>query len=244
MKRKWDQRIYIDLCAGSGRARIEGTSRILLASPLRAIEIPDRFTRYIFCEKDAEKMDALRARVARDYEEIDARFVANDANSAVEEILGHFPTPSRGAKTLAFCFADPYSLGNLKFETISRLSSRYMDFLILIPTEMDANRNRHRYCQTDNKILGEFFGTEEWRTAWKNAERQGEPFWGFVLRFYAEQMEKLRYLDQAASQAELIRSIEKNLPLYRLTFFSRNPLGTKFWNEVRRYATPQTSFPF
>jgi three-Cys-motif partner protein len=85
MKWKWDQRIYIDLFAGSGRARVEGTNQILLASPLRAIEIPDRFTRYIFCEKDADKMSTLRARVARDYGEVDARFVADDANSSVEE---------------------------------------------------------------------------------------------------------------------------------------------------------------
>lgn len=242
MKRKWDQRIYVDLFAGSGRAKIEGTNRILLASPLRAIEIPDRFTRYIFCEKAVEKIEALRARVLRDYGEVDTRFIADDANTSVEEILGHFPTP--GTRTLAFCFADPYSLGNLKFETIRRLSSRYMDFLILIPTGMDANRNRLRYCQPNNRTLDIFFGTEEWRITWKEAELKGERFWGFVLRFYAEQMQKLRYLDQAAEQAELIRSIEKNLHLYRLALFSRNKLGGRFWSEVRKYATPQISFPF
>jgi hypothetical protein len=57
-------------------------------------------------------------------------------------------------------------------------------------------------------------------------------------------MEALGYLDQAAQQAELIRSFEKNLPLYRLAFFSRNELGTQFWKEVRKYATPQTAFDF
>jgi len=244
MKRKWDQRIYVDLFAGSGRAKIEGTSQIILASPLRAIEIPDRFTRYIFCEKDKKKIEALRARVSRDYKDVDTRFVAGDANASVAEILGHFPAPSRSSKTLAFCFADPYSLENLKFETVRRLSSKYIDFLILIPTEMDANRNKRRYCQPDNKTLTHFFGSEAWREAWKDAEMRGEPFWGFVLKFYAEQMQKLNYLDQAAEQAELVRSLEKNLRLYRLAFFSRNALGTKFWDEVRKYANPQISFGF
>jgi three-Cys-motif partner protein len=245
MKRKWDQRIYVDLFAGSGRAKIiEGTSRIILGSPLRAIEIPDPFTRYIFCEKDKKKMEALRARVSRDYKEVNVRFVAGDANASVVEILGHFPAPSRSNKTLAFCFADPYSLENLKFETIRQLSSRYIDFLILIPTDMDANRNKSRYCQPDNRTLTNFVGTKAWRPAWKDAEMCGEPFWGLVLKFYAEQMQKLGYLDQAAEQAELVRSFEKNLPLYRLAFFSRNPLGTKFWDEVRKYANPQTSFEF
>jgi len=119
-----------------------------------------------------------------------------------------------------------------------------MDFLILIPTGMDANRNRLRYCQPDNKTLDMFFGTEECRASWKEAELKGERFVGFVLRFYALQMQNLRYLDQGAEQAELIRSLEKNLPLYRLALFSRHKLGGRFWNEVRKYAIPQTSFDF
>jgi hypothetical protein len=57
-------------------------------------------------------------------------------------------------------------------------------------------------------------------------------------------MEALKYLKHAAEQAELIRSVEKNLPLYRLAFFSRHPLAAQFWKEVRKYATPQASLDF
>jgi three-Cys-motif partner protein len=60
MKEKWDYRVYIDLFAGSGRSRIEGTKRIIRASPLLALEIPDQFDRYIFCEQDEERMAALQ----------------------------------------------------------------------------------------------------------------------------------------------------------------------------------------
>lgn len=244
MKRKWDQRIYIDPFCGERSRENRGnkSNSFSVASPCDRDS--GRFTRYVFCEKNAEKMEALRTRISRDYQEVDARFVADDANTSIEEILGHFPTPSRETRTLAFCFVDPYSLGNLKFETIRGLSSRHMDFLILIPTEMDANRNMLRYCQPNNRTLDIFFGTEEWRITWKESELKGERFWGFILRFYAEQMQRLRYLDQAAEQAELIRSMEKNLPLYRLALFSRNKLGGQFWSEVRKYANPQTSFPF
>ena len=66
MKRKWDFRVYIDLFAGAGRSQIEGTSRIVLASPLLALEIIDKFDLYVFCEKDETKMDALIKRVQRD----------------------------------------------------------------------------------------------------------------------------------------------------------------------------------
>lgn len=244
MKKKWDQRVYVDLYAGSGRARIEGTGRIVLSSPLRALEIPDRFDRYVFCEKDLGLLEALRARVSKEYEDTSVSFVCGDVNLEIEEVLAKLPIPSRQNRVLAFCFADPFKLDDLKFETIRHLSNRYVDFLILVPTDMDAHRNMLRYSQSGNKTLDGFFGDSNWKTGWKRAELEGEPFWGFVLKHFAARMEALRYLDHAAEQAELIRSVEKNLPLYRLAFFSRNQLGARFWKEVKKYATPQTAFDF
>lgn len=51
MKRKWDCRVYIDLYAGAGRSKIRGTDRILEASPLLALSVPDKFDKYIFVKK-------------------------------------------------------------------------------------------------------------------------------------------------------------------------------------------------
>lgn len=240
MKRKW-YRVYLDLYAGSGRARIEGTGRIVRTSPLRAMEIPDPFDQYVFCEKDPVRLEALRSRVAREHQGTNVSFVAGDVNAQAEEILAELPAPSKARKVLAFCFADPFKLDDLKFDTIHRLASRYMDFLILVPTDMDANRNMLRYSQPGNQTLDAFFGDTGWRAHWEKAELLGEPFWGFVLKHFASRLETLRYLDHAAEQSELIRSVEKNLPLYRLAFFSRHQLGARFWKEVRKYATPQTS---
>ena len=50
MKNKWDCRVYIDLYAGAGYSKIRDNSKIVQASPLLAIDIPDRFDKYIFCE--------------------------------------------------------------------------------------------------------------------------------------------------------------------------------------------------
>ena len=109
---------------------------------------------------------------------------------------------------------------------------------------MDANRNVRWYYDPNNKTLDNFVGTSEWREAWEKAELRGEPFWGFLTNFYAARMRELGYLEHAAEQAELIRSSEKNLPLYRLAFFSRHKLGERFWKEVKKYANPQGSFRF
>lgn len=67
MKEKWDSRVYIDLYAGTGRSKIRGTNHILEASPLLALGVPDKFDKYIFCEKDRALIEALQQRVANHY---------------------------------------------------------------------------------------------------------------------------------------------------------------------------------
>ena len=49
MKNKWDQRVYIDLYAGAGYSRIQGTKTVLMGSPIIALTVPDTFDKYIFC---------------------------------------------------------------------------------------------------------------------------------------------------------------------------------------------------
>ena len=51
MKYKWDQRVYIDLYAGAGYARVKGTKKILKGSPILALTVTHPFDKYIFCEE-------------------------------------------------------------------------------------------------------------------------------------------------------------------------------------------------
>jgi three-Cys-motif partner protein len=246
MKNKWDARIYVDLFAGSGRSRIRDTGKILLASPLLALQIPDRFDQYIFCEKDPQKLTALEKRVHRAYPNVDVRFILGDANEETRKIATEVREYAKTKKKfLTFCFADPWKLENLHFSTIEKLAKLYVDFLILIPTGMDGARNvSHVYIRPENKTLDQFVGTQRWRNAWRNAETKKENFDSFLTNFYATRMEELGYRERAAEQTQLIRSTEKNLPLYRLAFFSRNKLGQQFWKEVKKYENPQLEWDF
>ncbi len=74
MKKKWDCRVYIDLFAGCGRSKITGTNRIVAGSPIVALGVDPKFDKHIFCEKDTEKLNALRARVQRDYLTVNVDF--------------------------------------------------------------------------------------------------------------------------------------------------------------------------
>lgn len=238
MKGKWDHLVYVDLFAGAGRSLLRDTNEIVPASPLLALDIQHPFTRYIFCELEAVKLDALRQRVGRDFGSLDVRFLHGDANWLVDRILSEIPRPHSGCKVLGFCFADPYNLENLKFETIRQLAQRYFDFLVLIPTGMDARRNIPVYEAKPGSKLDTFLGTTDWREPWQEAQRRGEGAELFLTRFYSQQMTTLGYKPTDPQETVAIRN-EKNSTIYRFGFYSRHNLAKRFWQQVKKYSDDQ-----
>ena len=237
MKGKWDHLVYVDLFAGAGRSLLRDRDEIVAASPLLALDIPTPFSQYIFCELDEQKLDALRQRVGCDFSQENVRFLHGDANRLVDSILREIPRPHRGCKILGFCFADPYNLENLKFETIRQLSQRYFDFLVLIPTG-DAQRNIERYAPRSESKLDDFLGKSEWRRGWDKAKTRGESAAIFLTRLFGEQMISLQYQPSDPEETVAIKN-EKNSTIYRFGFYSRHNLAKKFWREVKKYSDDQ-----
>ena len=66
----------------------------------------------------------------------------------------------------------------------------------------------------------------------------------FMLEEFGRSMQTLGYIDPGLKEAIMIRSDDKNLPLYRLTLYSKHRLGSKFWKETKKYSDPQTGFEF
>lgn len=238
MKGKWDHLVYVDLFAGAGRSLLRGKNEIVPASPLLALDIQHPFNQYIFCELDEKKLYALKERVGRERGRADVRFLHGDANWLVDRVLAEMPAPHRGFKVLGFCFADPYNLDNLKFESIRRLSKRFFDFLVLIPTGMDAQRNIQLYAEQPQSKLDDFLGTLAWRESWEEARRKGESADLFLTRFFGDQMATLAYQPTEPQETVAIRN-EKNSPIYRFGFYSRHNLAKRFWREVKKYSDDQ-----
>jgi len=234
MSGKWASLVYVDLFAGAGRARLTDSHRIVAASPLLVLDVPKPFTTYIFCELDGLKADALRRRVQGHGPSRNAHVVAGDANEKVSDISALIPTGS-----LTFCFADPYRLENLRFDTINRLAQNHrMDFLVLLASGMDANRNEMTYVKPEHRTVSTFTGRSDWRSRWPH---RNLGFGDFVADEFGQAMAGLGYVYSGLPSTKVIVN-NKNVPLYRLAFFSKHPLGAKFWDECRKYTNPQTTF--
>lgn len=243
MKYKWNQRVYIDLYAGSGFGRIKNSHRVILGSPLIALTVTDRFDKYIFCEEKPEFVDALRTRVQRFATDANVEFIEGDCNIKVDEIVKAIPPFSHNNKVLSLCFVDPFDLG-IKFRTLEKLSRFYVDFLCLLALHMDANRNYNNYVSENSHKVDEFLGTGEWRKLWPSEQIKGKDFPKFLAEQFAASMQTLGYKPPPYYKMKEVKYPEKNVSLYRLALFSRNEKAYEFWDDVLKYSTDQTAFDF
>jgi three-Cys-motif partner protein len=243
MKEKWDNRVYVELYAGAGYSRVRGRSKLIAGSPILALTVKDPFDKYIFCEEDPKKLHALQVRVERTAPTAKVVYVPGDCNRVMADILAEIPVGSNTDTVLSLCFADPFDIG-LKFETIRSLAARYVDFLILLALGMDANRNYEQYLKEDAVKIDEFLGSTSWRERWSTAQWDAIKFTRFLGDEFSKNMATLGYIPPPFYSMKEVRSYEKNLPLYRLALFSRNERAYKFWDQVLKYSTDQTGFPW
>lgn len=243
MKDKWNERVYLELYAGSGFAKIKHTSKVIAGSPIRALTLEDPFDKYIFCEQQPKELEALKGRVERMAPSRNVEYVPGNCNERVHDILAKIPEHSTNHTVLSLCFVDPFDIG-IKFETLRKLSERRIDFLVLLALYMDANRNIENYVKEEAVKIDEFLGSRTWRTDWKVRRQQGVGFPQFLAEEFSNSMEALGYKPQPFYKMRAIRMPERNVRLYRLALFSRHPRAYSFWDQVLRYSTPQTEFNF
>jgi three-Cys-motif partner protein len=238
MKNKWHQRVYLDLYAGAGYSRIQGTSKFLKASHIIALTVANPFDKYVFCEESEDLLNALKARVTRIGPEADVAYILGNCDDEIEKIYKQIPKASSTNKVLSLCLVDPFDFG-LKFETLRKLSTVFMDFVVLLAIGMDANRNYEHYVDGNSRKIDEALGNTEWRERWKATGIRRSDFRRFLAREFCRSMECLNYLKRPLDRMKQVRSAEKNLPLYYLALFSRSETAFKFWDDVLTYGADQ-----
>jgi three-Cys-motif partner protein len=240
MKDKWPMRIYVDLCSGSGFSEIDGApDSVYRGSPLLALGVPNPFDKYVFCERDAESLAALRQRTTRLFPNASVRFVEGDCDERIGEIAAEIPAQQG---VLSFCFADPFDL-SIKFSSIRLLATRRVDFLFMLALHMDGNRNVAHYTNKANKKIDEFLGLTNWRALWNQQEPSGIAFPRFLAEQFSGCMEKIGYIAMPFHTMKQVRS-DGNSPLYHLAFYSKHSQALHFWNEVLRYSDDQKCFDY
>lgn len=241
MKNKWPNRVYIDALCGSGRGKVKDTNNIVETSPFMALRASVPFSHYIFCDEDGKAIEALKRRVALEFgDEREVDYIIGDVNKCYPQIINCI---SLGSSALKWCFLDPYDIG-LHFQTVRELAKvERIDFLILLALYMDANRNISYYENPTSTKVENFLGLPEWREDWNEYRRTfGERPVPFLAEKYAEIMEGINYIPLPVDKMKLIK--DKQLDLYYLALFSKDPLACRFWDHSCAYSDDQRYFSF
>jgi len=116
-----------------------------------------------------------------------------------------------------------------------------VDFLILLALMMNANRNLHNFIVEESNVIDLYIKKTDWRDSFKKGETRKEEFIKFIAGVYDQNMLNLGYKVKNEGLKPKVDADEYNLSLYYLAFYSKNPLGNKFFSEIQKYHVDQQS---
>lgn len=234
MRNKWKKRIYVDLFAGPGKCKDKDSGEFFLGSPLLALTTKYPFTDYFFVEMDGINIETLRKRVkSADISEDNIHCLVGNANEKVSEIAREIKKCDNNSINLAFL--DPEGF-ELDWKSVAELAKcRRMD-LIINYSQGGLERAIKNCLASDNETsLDKFFGNDEWRKIYLSNANKPCGFHRPLIDFYISRLQELQYVEvkeKESSWTEPLMRNKNNVPLYRLLFASKHPLGEKFWKDI------------
>jgi three-Cys-motif partner protein len=236
MRRKWASRNYIDLLCGPGKIVIRDSGVVSLGSPLLALTTRFPFTGYYFVDQDEEHAQALSRRCQSSPKCDLARVYTGDCNVLVDQIVARLKENDRHSLNLAFL--DPEGF-ELQWQTIAKLATVQRMDLILNYPEGGLNRFMPQAFEAAGETaVDRFFGNMDWRHIYADARLGQTGLHGRLIDLIQQQLSALGYAevrrDDEVGDEPLMRNAQRNAPLYRLLFASKNPLGKEFSHKVTR----------
>ena len=231
---KYHNFVYVDTHGGSGHVSLEGKADGYVdGSPLIVAHYDDTWPCHI-CEIDPQTYDALVESV-RDCENV--RTYHGDCNEIIHEILGTMEPWKKfilfyvDPSGLVYSRSDGFSCDQLRHETISAITEfPRTELLLNFPLEAilrcagDFFKNPEEPRAIANgKRVSIFMGTE----TWKELPRRSRTPRDFLELYINEMLEAYKF-----KGAYLVRSTEKNLPLYYLVYSTHNPIGAKIMRYI------------
>lgn len=223
------QLIYIDAFAGTGKIRMGDTNEEIDGSAKLALQAKERFTEYIFIEKNKEYANELEQMVTDEFPDHKPRvkIMSDDCNTVLLEICKKVDWK----KTRAVLFLDPYA-ADVKWETLQAIANtEAIDVWYLFPFNA-ANRMMKRKGEIDpswKRKLDSIFGDGSWETEFYKEDPQinmfDEPSMICTanttsLKEYIET--RLKTVFPAVSNKSLILHNSKNSPLFLFCFAVSN----------------------
>lgn len=237
MRERSEDMIYVDLTAGSGINKVRESGDTILGSPLIALSNPISFSKYIFCERETELVQALKIRINKQFRRKNVVIFGRDVNAMTDKFSFYIPKNTGKYKVSGICLIDAYSM-NIHFEAIKSLAELGMNFLLVFSLPMNKFHNYNYYNTQGKDSLQKFMGASlKDLEGLKNATNN-ETYFRFLVKNYKTQIESLGYKTTGSFQP--LSSKEMELPFYYLGYFAQDHSAEKMWKEVQKSAASRS----
>ena len=243
-EKPWRARIYIDLFAGPGKCQDRDTGEYFIGSPLIALTTEHPFTKYFFVDLDGENLATLDTRSkATSVPNDRIKFLTGDANEKVHEIASDIskidkPYIAGVWNALSLAFLDPNGVEELRWGIVSTLAQMKKMDLIIHYSQQGVERLVKRSVDSQKEtVLDRFFGNTRWKDVYNKYKDSAGGYHRPLINYYKSNLQQLGYVevkDDEEIWTEPLMRNQKNAPLYRLLFASKDKLGIKFWKEITK----------
>jgi three-Cys-motif partner protein len=241
---------YIDAFAGTGYRTLEqhqkplakifpeifeqDSQQFLDGSARIALQVRPRFTKYIFIERDIDRIVELQ-KLKSDFKELrdDIVVIQANANSYLQDLCLN----RRWSKNRAVLFLDPFGM-QVTWDTIAAIAAtKAIDLWLLFPIGA-VNRLLPRNAQISaawRKTLDRMFGSSDWYEVFYRTRKFTNVFGGqqmttikladfnLIGEYFVKRLSAV-FAGVAQNPLPLLNS--RNSPLYLLCFAAGNPRGS------------------
>lgn len=231
MRARSEDMIYVDLTAGSGINRVKETGDIILGSPLIALSNPISFSKYIFCERETELVQALKIRINKQFRRKNVVIFGRDVNIMTDKFSFYIPKNDGKYKVSGICLIDAFSL-DIHFDAIKALAALGLNFLLVMSMPMNEYQNFDYYNTEKKESLKKFMGASLEKLDGLEGVTNNELYFRYLVKNYKLRIEQLGYKTTGSFQP--ITSKQMELPFYYLGYFAQNHSAEKMWKQVQK----------
>ena len=225
MRKRFPERVLVDLFCGPGRIQVKGENRTRLGGAQIAwlhSQLNDTapFTKCVTSDIDQGRSDACAQRLRALGAPVEP--LCGPAAEVVDRAALLVPT-----NALCLAYLDPYSLEYLSWDVITRLAQlKHVDFAVHF-SSADLSRN----VKMDFEREGKRF--DKVAPGWRDAVDAGSFFRGDAdEEFFDYWCSRVTSLGFTISERLPLIRAAKGAPLYHLVFFSRHPSPLRVWGDV------------
>lgn len=221
-----DEVFLVDLFAGSGVYSCGYQKEIFPGASFRAMSDALPFTRWIFCERDADQLKALDTRIRRTFSSLHTEIVHTNPRDP-DRFLSLIPASKPGRRTTVLVLADSFSL-ELSYATVHKLAALNCSFLIPFTFVLNNRMDCRYYATQQAEVLRRYIG-ESSMTKLKDLE-SNHHFYRRLIRHYQNNM--LVAGLNAALSTHRLESRMMELPAYHIGFFSKQFSTRRILSEI------------